>query len=277
MTPIALTPTTRTTSGFSWRRVRGVMRKNLYVMRHSPLRVMELVYWPIIEVVLWGFITDYLRGKSSVPGGVGVLLGAVVLWDVLFRTQQELAMLYLTDMWDRSIINTYTSPLRVSEHVVADIAFSIARVGVGSTLLLVFTRVAFGFDVLDTGRVLVPSVIVLLGFGWSLGLAIRAAVMRFGSNAEVLAWSLSVLVQPIAAVFYPISNLPGWLQPVARAIPASHVFEALRAFLAHGDFQAGQLVVGALLDVVYVAAGAWLVARAYRSVREKGLLSRPGY
>src|SRR5262245_25455386 len=117
--PTVALPSTRPAApSFSWRRVRGVMRKNLYVMKHSPLRLMELVYWPIIEVVLWGFITNYLRGKSDVPGGVGVLLGAVVLWDVLFRTQQELAMLYLTDMWDRSIINTYTSPLRVSEHIV---------------------------------------------------------------------------------------------------------------------------------------------------------------
>jgi len=262
----------------SWRRVKGVMLQNLFVVRHSPLRIMEMFYWPFIEVVLWGFLTTYLAQRdTSIPGGVGILLGAVVLWDVCFRTQQELAMTQLMDMWDRSIINLYASPLRQREYVTGAILFSLVRVLTGSVLLSVFVAVSFDFNILDTGRVLVPALVGLLGFGWALGLVIRATVLRFGSNAEVLAWSLALLLQPIAAVFYPVDSLPGWLQPVSRAVPVSHVFEAARAFLARGEVLTGQLLLAGALDVVYLAFGAWVLSVAYRSVRTRGLLSRPGY
>jgi ABC-2 type transport system permease protein len=261
----------------SFRHVKGVLLQNLYVMKHSPLRIMEMLYWPIIEVVLWGFITSYLEGRSDIPGGVAILLGAVVLWDVCFRTQQELAMTQLMDMWDRSILNLYASPLRQSEYVVGAIIFSFFRVAIGTVILSVFVAVAFDFNILDTGAVLIPAFLILLGFGGALGLMIRACVLRFGSNAEVLAWSLALLLQPVAAVFYPISSLPGWLQPIAQAIPVSHVFEAAREFLANGDVLWGQLALGAVLDVVYLVAGAWVLRVAYRSVRTRGLLSRPGY
>lgn len=262
----------------SWRRVRGVMLQNFYVMRHSPLRIMEILYWPFIEVVLWGFLTTYLAQRNTdLPGGVDVLLGAVVLWDVCFRTQQEMAMTQLMDMWDRSIVNLYASPMRQSEYVVGAIIFSLARVVGGSVLLVVFVAVAFDFNILSAGATLLPAFVALLGFGWGLGLLIRAAVLRFGSNAEVLAWSLALLLQPVSAVFYPVASLPGWLQPVAQAVPASHVFEALRAFLAHGNVLIGELAAAFALDVLYLGAGAVVLSAAYKSVRTRGLLSRPGY
>ena len=266
-----------TVAGINVRRVKGIILNNWFVLRHSPLRIMELFYWPFLEVVLWGFIAEYLRGRSNVPGGVGVFLGAVVLWDVLFRTQQELAMTYMMSMWDRSIVNLFSSPLRQIEHVLGDMAFSVVRVAIGATVLIAFTKAAFGFNMLDTGRVLAPALVVLLGFGWALGMAIRSAVMRFGSNAEVLAWSLAFLLQPVSAVYYPVSSLPGWLQAVAKAMPTAQVFEAVRGFLAYGEVLSGRLLTAAALDVVYLVGAALLLRRSYRAVRVRGLLSRPGY
>lgn len=260
------------------RRIGAVVLGHWYTLRHSPIRVMELVYWPLLEVVLWGFLTNYLRRQDAqLIGGVGVLVGAIVLWDLCFRTQQELAMTQLLAMWDRSLVNLYASPLRLSEEIVGAMAFSLLRVIAGSTMLVAFARVGFGFDIFTTGAVLVPGCIILLVFGWSLGLVVRAGVLRFGSNAEVLAWSLSSLLQPVAAVFYPVSALPAWLRPVSQAIPASHVFEAVRAFLADGTVRAGTLVVGAVLAVVYLVGSTLLVRGSYRAVRVRGLLSRPGY
>jgi ABC-2 type transport system permease protein len=262
----------------SWPRVKGVLLQSYYVMRHSPLRIMEMIYWPFIEIILWGFITQYLQDTdAAVPGGVSILLGAVVFWDVCFRTQQELAMTQLMDMWDRSILNLYASPLRQREYVTGAILFSLVRVMFGTVLLSVFVGIAFDFNILELGAVLVPAFVLLVMFGWGLGLLIRATVLRFGSNAEVLAWSLALLLQPVCAVFYPVDSLPGWLQAIAKCVPASYVFEALRAFLADGTVLVGDLVLAGVLDVVYLAVGALVLAAAYRSVRTKGLLSRPGY
>ena len=118
------------------------------------------------------------KQETDIPGGVGILLGAVVMWDVMFRSQQELAVTYLIDVWDKNIINLYASPLRQSEYFIGGLLFSIVRVLVGTSVLLVFARLAFGFNILRAGILLVPAFVVLVGMGWVLGWLIRAAVLR---------------------------------------------------------------------------------------------------
>ena len=260
------------------RRVEAVVLQNWYVMKRSPIRIFELFYWPVIEVVLWGFISSFLIGaEARIAGGVGVLLGAVLLWDLMFRSQQELTMTQLIDMWDRNIVNLYASPMRQSEYLAGALIFSIARVAVGTTFLVLIAQWWFGFELLSLGAVLLPALVALLLFGWALGLVIRATVMRFGTNAEVLAWSLAFLLQPVSAVFYPVSVLPGWLQAVANILPTAHVFEAMRAFLATGEVRVVALLGAIGGSLVYLGLAALVARGTYRKVRELGLLAKPGY
>ncbi len=262
----------------SWLRTRGILRQNWYVMRHSPMRIFELFYWPVIEVVLWGFITQYLAGaQANLPGGASVLLGAVLLWDLMFRSQQELAITQLIDVWDRNIVNLYASPLKQSEYVMGSLIFSIIRVGIGTSFLIVIANAWFGFNLLKLGSILLPGLGALLVFGWALGLVIRSAVMRFGSNAEVLAWSLAFLIQPVSAVFYPVSVLPGWLQGVAHALPTANVFEAMRAYLATGDILGRNLAWAVAQSIGYLGVASLIAAFTYKRVRKLGLLAKPGY
>jgi ABC-2 type transport system permease protein len=264
--------------GIAPRRVKAVVLQNAYSVRHSPLRIMELLYWPLLEVVLWGYVSRYLqRQNADVLGGATTLIGAVVLWDVLFRSQQELSQTFLFDMWDRNVLNLFASPLRQVEYFLGGLVFSIARVLVGSVFLVVAARVVFGYDFLSAGVIVPPALLILTGMGWALGLFIRSLIMRFGSNAEVLAWSIVFLLQPISAVFYPVSVLPGWMQAVSKAVPASHVFEALRTYRATGGVLAGRLVLAGVLDLALLAVAAAVAARSYRIAREKGLLGKLGY
>ena len=262
----------------SWMRVRAIVRQNWYVMKRSPIRIFELFYWPVIEVVLWGFITRYLvTTQARIPGGVGVLLGAVLLWDLMFRSQQELAIMQLIDIWDRNIVNLYASPLRQSEYLAGALLFSVGRVAVGTSFLILIARLWFGFNLLEVGGLLVPALLALVSFGWAMGVLIRAAIMRFGTNAEVLAWSLAFLLQPVSAVFYPVETLPGWLQTVARALPTSHVFESLRGYLANGTVSPSRLLTALALSGVYLVLASAVALASYRMVRELGLLAKPGF
>jgi ABC-2 type transport system permease protein len=261
-----------------WRRVRAIVLQNYYSTRRTPIRLMELLYWPLLELVLWGFITRFLVARNAdLPGGVTVLLGAVVLWDVLVRSQQELALTGITDMWDRNVLNLYASPLRQSEYVLGGLLFSLGRVAIGTTVLIVVARTAFGFDLFRAGPVIALALLVLVCMGWALGIVIRAAILRFGSSADVLTWSAVIALQPVAAVFYPVDVLPGWLQTVALLVPASYVFEALRALFATGEAPLGGLAVAAALDVLYLGGAAVLLGLAAKAVRTRGLLTRPGY
>lgn len=262
----------------SWRRVRGVLLHQWYDMRRSPVRTIELAYWPVLWLVLWGFITNFfLEAGAEVPGGVRILLGGLILWELCYRASLEISWAFLIDVWDRNILNLHASPLTPLEHFVGSLLFSLARSVAAVGVLTVMAWAFFDYNLLDAGRVVPLAVLALLGMGFALGLAIRAMILRWGSNAEIVAWSLPFLLQPVAAVFYPVDVLPGWLQGVAAAVPASHVFEALRAFVADGEVLAARLGIALALDVAYFGLATLYAIQTYRVVRVKGLLGRPGY
>ena len=101
-------------------------------------------------------------------------------------------------------------------------------------------------------------------------------ILRFGHSAEIVAWALSFAFLPFAAVFYPVAVLPGPMQAVAAAVPASHVFEGMRAVIAGRGVDGGSLLAAAVLDLAYVAVALWFFGRMLRSVRRSGGLSRFG-
>jgi len=263
---------------FAPHRVRAVVLQHLLNVWHSPIRLIELFYWPIIQLVLWGFITSYLLSSAvDLPGGVLALLGAVMLWDHTFRMQNELNLVSMFDMWDRNQVNLRASPLTQVEYLCAALILALARSFSGSVVLVVLARWWFDYDLFTIGATLLPALIVLTLFATALGFFIGGFITRFGSNAQILAWSLAALLQPFAAVFYPVSALPGWLQVVARALPVSHVFEALRAVVAETPAPAAGLGIALAEAIILLALAFAFNLWAYRRVRELGLLSSPGY
>jgi ABC-2 type transport system permease protein len=84
------------------------------------------------------------------------------------------------------------------------------------------------------------------------------------------------LFQPVAAVFYPVSVLPSWLQPIAWATPAAYVFEGLRVVLLEGRFDVGLLLGAIALNVVYLLIGCAGFLGMFRVARGKGLLLQVG-
>jgi ABC-2 type transport system permease protein len=99
-----------------------------------------------------------------------------------------------------------------------------------------------------------PSLIAffanLLVMGWSVGLGASSLVLRCGLGAESLCWLGIFFMAPVSGIYYPIASLPEWLQPVAWAIPAFHVFEGMRSVLFDGAFRHDFLVNAIALNVV---------------------------
>jgi ABC-2 type transport system permease protein len=263
--------------GFSWGRVGAVMLRHAYLHKRTLHRWLEILYWPTVDMVLWGFITLYLaRRPTGVPGVVGFFLGALILWDILFRAQQSVAVGFLEDVWSRNLLNIWASPIRPSEYVIGAILIGIVRVAIGVGMAIALAGAFYGFNVFSLGIALAPFVFLLAIMGWAVGIVTTALILRFGQGVEELAWALAFLFQPVSAVFYPVSVLPPALRVVAEAIPASHVFEGMRQVLAGGPFPTAELAQAGGLDALYLVASALYFLLVLRQVRDRGLLSRFG-
>ena len=258
-------------------RITALIIRHVYLYRRSLPRIMEIFYWPFLDLVIWGFITLYLaRYQSQVPGFVTFFLGALILWDILFRAQQGITITFLEELWARNLMNLFASPLKPSEFLAATMAMSVMKVTVVSIVMAGSALLFYSYNVLIVGLWLMPFVLNLVVTGWIIGVFTTSLIMRFGQEAEVLAWSMVFLFQPISCVFYPMEVLPTWLQMIAWANPAAHIFEGMRTVLSADTAPLGNLVWAMCLNgALLVGVVAWF----YRTVaycKEHGLLVRVG-
>lgn len=260
------------------RRVWGLMYRHLALYRRSWPRVLELMYWPVLQMLVWGFVTAWLAGLQNNTASVtaGVLLGGVLLWEVTLRSQMGFAISFLEEIWSRNLGHIFVAPLRPQELVAGLVAMSILRtaIGVGPAILLAFLLYGFGIWTLGPGLVLYLA--ALMAMGWAVALGVTALILRHGAGAEALAWGVLFGLAPFSAVFYPVSVLPGWLQPISLAIPATHVFEGMRAALLEGRFAWDHLAYAFGLDLIWLGLAAWLFMAQFQAARVRGALMNIG-
>jgi ABC-2 type transport system permease protein len=262
---------------FSPARVWAMLLRYLYILRSSWPRTIELLYWPTLQMLIWGFMSQFLRGNSSyIAQAFGVLLGAVMLWDLLFRSQLGLSISFLEEMWARNLGQLFVTPLRPYEWLLSLLAMSFIRTAIGIVPAMLLAIPLYQFSIFDIGLPLVAFLIVLMAMGWGLGLAICGGILRHGMGAEGLAWTVIFALAPLSCVYYPVTILPTWLQPFAWALPSTYVFEGMRAVMFGEAFRSDYLLAALALDIVYVVLGAVVFFIAFRDARRRGALLQMG-
>ena len=261
----------------SLRRVGAMILRYGSIIRRSWPRLVELAYWPTMSMILWGFITQFFTTHSSwVATAGGVLIGAVLLWDTLFRSELGVSVSFLEEMWSRNLAGLFVSPLRAHEFVIALMAMSTIRTVIAMAPAMVLAIPLYAFNIFDLGLPLIAFFANLLVMGWSVGLLVSALILRWGLGAESLAWLTIFAVAPLSGIYYPISILPGWLQPVSWALPSSYVFEGMRGVLIDKHFDL-ELLAGAVgLNLLYIAVAAAVFLRTVHIARREGLLMQQG-
>ena len=272
--PVLLPPTGLRAS---LRRIGALVQRYIYLLRSSGVRLIELIYWPFLQMLTWGFLQQYLAETTGpLAQAAGVLIGSVLLWDILFRSNIGFSTTFIEEMWSRNLGNLLISPLRPYELVAALSAWSVIRLSVSIVPVAGAAYFFFGFNLLDLGLPLVAFFVVLVLTSWSLGLIAAGVILRYGLGAEELAWSLAFVLLPLCCVYYPVSVLPDWLQPVALALPPTHVFEGMRSILLHHTFDAKELWWALGLNAVYLVAGYVTFSRFLASARVNGTLVQLG-
>lgn len=262
---------------FSFRRISAMVLRYGYLLRSSWPRVLELAYWPTVQMILWGFITQFLRGDSEMlTQAAGLLIAGVLLWDVLFRSQLGVSVVFFEELHSRNLGHLFVSPLRAYELICALMVISLVRtlIGVGAAAALAVPF--YGYSIAELGLALIGFFSNLMVMGWSVGLMVAALVLRHGIGAESIAWIAIFAVAPISGIYYPIATLPDWLQPLALALPSSHVFEGMRAVLLTQAVRLDHLVYAVALNLVYLGIGVGIFLYTFRVARQRGLLFQSG-
>jgi ABC-2 type transport system permease protein len=257
------------------RRVGALLLRYLLLVRRDPSRVVDMFYWPLVDIVMWGLLTWFVaRIGANLPNAIAVFLGAAILWNVFFRAAQDVSVSFMDDVWARSLVTIFASELTFAEFGVAITLVGAIKVVIALVAMAAMAWLLYAFDVFTLGWALLPFAANLVLFGWTLGLVSLAIIVRFGGRWAIISWSLPFLVMPVSSVFWPEAVLPGPLRAVARAVPANHVFEGMRAVVTEGRIAGDRILLATAESILYLGAAAALVAWVFRIALARGLLPK---
>jgi len=264
-------------SNFSLHRVFAMVRRYWYLLRSSWPRILDLIYWPTVQMLMWGFLQLYVSQNTSFFAQAGgVFIGSVLLWDILFRGQLGFSISFLEEMYARNLANIMMSPLRPVEFLAALMIMSVIRLAIGMVPVTFLAIGFFGFNLWSLGIALAAFFVNLILTSWSIGIFVAGLLLRNGLGAESMAWTIMFLFLPLTCVYYPVTVLPVWLQYVAWALPPTYVFEGMRALIIDHVFRADLMLQSFGLNAVLFAAASTAFLLLLRSAREHGTLLQGG-
>lgn len=257
------------------RRIYAILYRQICLLRGSLARIVPIFTWPLIDIVLWGFITKYLSSISA-PGTffISTLLGAMLMWNMFIRVMHGLGISFLEDVWQRNFFNVFASPIRLGEYLTGLTLTAIMTSLMTLCAMVLMAALAFDLDAAAYALQAAPFLLMMYIFAFALGIAAIGMVLHIGPAAEWFMWPLPAVLSPFAGIFYPLSILPAWMQVIGHGIPVSYAFEGLRAVMAGGSAPADLLITGFALSFFYLALSCGLFGLIYRKAVDSGRLAR---
>ena len=261
----------------NFNRMLALSLRHLYLIKSSFPRILDLIYWPTIQIILWGFISKFFTMYSEYyTNTVGVILSCAILYDFLFRSSISFNMLFLEEIWSRNFTNLFVAPLRVSEIITALTGTALIRTLIGIIPAILLMSPLFGVSILKLGAPLFLLFLSLYIFGTTLGILVTSGLLRFGPAFENTAWSSLFLLAPLGCVYYPLSILPEWLQLIAKFLPLVYIFEEARSILINNAVDYTNIINALLLNLVYFVMAVMIFYYSFYGARKKGTLVNMG-
>lgn len=238
--------------------------RHLYALL-EPFELMNLYYWQIIDVFIFGFLTR--------TGGVGqqhLVLTCLALFYFVARMTIDTTISFFRELMDASFTGLMATPVRTWQLLAGLYTIgtfgSICAVTVIASAIYLF----FNVNVFVLGWWIIPCIFLLMWSGIALATFVLAFLLTFGKKDTVIyaaSWSLI----PFCGVFYPVTIMPIIFQKIALGIPVYYVMTFIRTFLTTGQHSPIYFLAATLLNTLYFALALWVFNRALRARKEIGL------
>jgi lipooligosaccharide transport system permease protein len=235
-----------------------VMRRHFLVWRKLALpSLLANVADPMITLVAFGYGLGALLGEiAGVPYIVFLAAGSICMSTMMAASFESLysafSRMHVQRTWE-SLLN---APLVLDDVLAAEWLWAAAKASLSGLAIIV---VAFGLGVTREPTLLaVLPVVVLTGLAFgALGLCVNALARSY----DFFSYYFTLVLTPmtfLSGVFFPVAQLPGWLQSVSAALPLTAAI-ALARPLVLGQWPA-EVMQPLVVLVAYCAGGFWLAA-----------------
>ncbi|MDO8582949.1 MAG: hypothetical protein Q7R51_00275 [bacterium] len=255
-----------------YQRINAIILRHLYNFKHSLDRLSDSFYWPAMDLILWGLTSIYIRNSSSnVPFIVLAIITGLIFWQSVWRSQYEITVNFITEIWDRNLVNIFASPITIAEWITSVMILGIIKMSLSLSFAIILAIILYQTSIFSFGLILIPFFISLLMTGWAAGFIVAGLIARYGIKIQTLAWVGVTIIMPFSAVFYPVSILPIWAQKIAMLTPTSYIFEGMREILFTGKLSYEKLFISFGLNTVYLILAISFFIFMFNKSRKLGL------
>lgn len=252
-------------------RIKGIFFRYYYTLLKGPHQLVDLFYWPLVDILLWGLTSLWIRQQSHVPLLPLMLMTALIFWQVAWRGSIDISVNLLQEFWNRNLVNLFSTPLKISEWVGGVLLLCVCKLFITVFFGAFLVYLLYSLNVFLVGWAFIPFVALLLMFGWFLGFTAAGVIIYWGKQMEMLAWMIAFIFAPFSAVFYPVAVLPPWAQMIAWSLPTTYVFEGMRSLLAGGTFPIDYFFKSLALNCLFLFLSLTFFKVMFNKSREKGL------
>lgn len=253
-------------------RIKTILLHTWYHFTHSMETWADLFWIPILQLLVFVFIASSLGGGGEVQARAMIL--GMIFWNIIGVGQYAIAVGALWEIWSKSFSSLFITPLTLEEFLVGQMISSLFKSFLAFGLSAVVGFWLYQFSIFTFGWMLPVYIVELLIFSWAAGMLVLSLIFRFGPDVQALSWSFVYLIQPIGAVFYPVAVLPTSLQWIARTLPTTYVFEAMRHELQSGQVDTANLVVATILNILYFVVGYVVLRWSFWRAQRTGAFAR---
>ncbi len=255
-------------------RIYAIILRHMRVWIINWSRISDTLYWPVLNLIIWGYVSIFLAKQGNSPSLLVIFIAGFIFWNIMHRSQEEMSVGFMDDLWSRNFANIFASPISVWEYLIALILMGIFKVIISTSIILFIAVVVFHFNFLSIGIYLLPIIFNLLLTGWWVGFITNGLVFRFGYDVEALSWTIIFILQPFSGVYYPLSVMPEWMQSISKLVPSSYIFEAFRMLIFQGKVDNWLLFMSFFINAIYITISLFFYKKMFDIAREKGYLTK---
>lgn len=256
-------------------RILALIYYDILVFSRAQWRVVEMFYFPVTTVIMWGLFSVYMKSFAMEAGLIVLVLN--IFWNFAVVAQSNTNMQIMDDSWSGSIKQLLISGIKESEYIAARVVSTTAISIALLSLLLATSYYLFDMKIIFE-QIGISSLLFLSTLISSIAMSvlIAAFIITAGKEYGFLSWSLLQIFILLSAPFYPITVFPQWLQNVAALMPYTATFQGARALVSAGVVDNGILIHGLLISSAYLVLSLPVYFYAFKRARKTGYLVKFG-
>ncbi|NCN58813.1 hypothetical protein COW99_03420 [Candidatus Roizmanbacteria bacterium CG22_combo_CG10-13_8_21_14_all_38_20] len=252
-------------------RISGLALRHLYPLKRDFDLLSDMIYWPLVDIVLWGVTSQWLSSTSGTQNLIVAILLGLVLWNVIWRSQAEISRNLMDEIWNNNLVNIFSTPLTVLEWIITVLLLSVGKTFITLAFIIPAVLFLYTVNVLVLGWWLPIFYLLASITGWSIGFISAGIVLRWGPKVQTVIWTLPGFLLPLSAIFYPVDKLPTFIQPVSWMIPTTYILESMREILNGHFVPVHYILASIVLNIIWLSASIWYFKRSFTISKDLGL------